>query len=57
MTTTNDPELFRERWHDEVEKFEGLKHTLHPDDWDELDETLDDLHDIVDDAADQFEED
>jgi hypothetical protein len=56
MTTTDDPEEFRDAWHYEVNEFENLKQTLHPNDWDELDETLDDLHDIVDKAADQFEE-
>ncbi|AGC34362.1 hypothetical protein M193_gp078 [Halorubrum tailed phage 7] len=56
MTTTDDPEVFRERWHDHVDDLEGLKQTLHPDDWDELDEAIDSLHDIVDDAADDYSE-
>ncbi|UBF22462.1 hypothetical protein HCTV-15_gp95 [Haloarcula virus HCTV-15] len=56
MTTTDDPEVFRERWHDHVDNLEGLKQTLHPDDWDELDEAIDSLHDIVDDAADDYSE-
>jgi hypothetical protein len=54
MPTTDDPELFRERWHDHVEELENLKHTLDPSRWDELQETLDDVHDLVDDAADDY---
>lgn len=56
MNTTEDPEEFRSRWHSYIEEIEKLKSTLHPDDWDELDEAMDNLHDIVDDAADDYQE-
>lgn len=56
MTTTNDPERFREAWHNHIEELENLKMTMHPSDFDELDECLDQLHDLVDDAADEVGE-
>ena len=56
MTTTDDPVKFRNRWHGYVNDLELLKQTLHPDDWDELEEAMDTLHDIIDDAADDFED-
>lgn len=56
MTTTDDPAKFRNRWHGYVNDLELLKQTLHPDDWDELEEAMDTLHDIIDDAADDFED-
>lgn len=55
MPSTDDPEEFRERWHSHVEELELLKHTLHPDDWDGLEDAMNALHDIVDDAADDYE--
>lgn len=57
MVSTDDPEVFRERWHSYIDDMERLKQTLHPDRWDELDEPLEDLHDLVDEAADEWEED
>lgn len=57
MTITDDPSEFRSRWHEHVNQLDGLKHTLHPDDWDELDDAIDALHDVVDDATDQYEKD
>lgn len=56
MSTTEDPEEFRNRWHNHIEEIEALKHTLHPNQFEELDEALDKVHDLVDDAADEFEE-
>jgi predicted HAD superfamily Cof-like phosphohydrolase len=56
MPTTNDPELFRDRWHSHVEEIEALKMSLDPEDFDELEEHLDGLHDLVDDAADEVAE-
>lgn len=56
MPTTNDPEVYRERWHEHLEEVEALKMTLHPNDHDELDEHLDALHDLVDYAADEVAE-
>lgn len=56
MTTTDDPEVFAERWHNHVEEIENLKMTLHFDQFSELDEALDAIHDLVDDAAEEMEE-
>lgn len=57
MTTTDDPEVFRRRWHNHIEQIENLKQTLDPDRFDELDESLDEIHDLVDDAADSYGDD
>jgi len=53
MTPT--PEEFREKWHDYIEELERMKPVIDPDDLDELEETIDNLHSIVDDAARDFQ--
>lgn len=55
MPSTNDPNIFRNKWHSYIETTEDLKNTLHPDQWNELDETLDELHDLINDAANELE--
>lgn len=57
MTTTEDPDQFRRRWHNHLEEVQKLKMTLHPDDFEEVDEALETLHDLVDDAADELGDD
>lgn len=56
MTTTDDPERFRKAWDNHVEELEAVKQTLHPDKWDELDEHTDAIRDLIDHAADNWED-
>lgn len=56
MRTADKPEYFREAWHNEIEQFERLKQTLDVDRWDELDEATEQLRELVNDAAEEFEE-
>lgn len=51
MTTTDDPEVFAERWHEYIENMGVLEMELPEEQFNELDEALDALHDLVDEAA------
>ena len=55
MTTTNDPEIYRERWAGHIKQLEMLKFSLDPDRWTALDEAMERLADLVDEAAEEFE--
>lgn len=56
MTSTNDPEVFKRRWHEHVRELEKLKMSLHTDQFEELDEALGEVHDLIDDAANEVNE-
>lgn len=57
MTTTDDPEEFREKWHSYVKELQRLRLSLPPDidPRDEFDDAVEALHDLVDVAADHQE--
>lgn len=53
MNSTNNPEVFAERWHEYIENMEVLEMELPEEQFNELDEALDTLHDLVDEAAEE----
>lgn len=56
-TNTKDPEIFRERWESHANDFYLLRNTLPKDRWKELELTIDDLERLIDDAAEELEDD
>lgn len=58
MNTTDDPEVFRERWNAHIDELKRLKSTLDPDsaDWEALDDNISELKAIVERASLRFEE-
>lgn len=57
MPQTQDPDEFKEAWNNHIGVLSGLSQTLPEDKWAELNAALDDLHDLVDVAADELESD
>jgi hypothetical protein len=56
MTTTNDPEIYRERWNDHLNSTEiNLKQSLPVDSWGELEDAIETLKGLVEYAAKEFE--
>lgn len=51
MATTNDPEHFTRRWDAHIDELDSLKHSLHPDEWDELEECQETLKRLTRKAA------
>lgn len=57
MPRTTDPETFKGAWEAHVSELSGLKMTLPPEKFDELDELQEELRDLIDDAVDELEDD
>lgn len=53
--TTQDPELFRDRWNDHVDELSSLGWSLEADRISELLELQDELRELIDSAAARFE--
>lgn len=48
MNTTDDPEVFRDRWNKHLRQLERLKQVLPPEYFDDLDEAREQLEVLVD---------
>lgn len=57
MTTTDDADKFEQRWKNHINDLERLKSSLPPEEWDPIDEAIDNLDDVVEEAADRFRDD
>ena len=53
--TTQDPELFRDRWNSHIDELAALGWSVEPDDISRLTELQDELKTLVDSAAERFE--
>ncbi|WP_372611665.1 hypothetical protein [Halomonas sp.] len=54
MTRAKGKDDFTAKWNDHLEQFRKLRHTLPADQWDELEENMSEMSDLIDSAAEEL---